>query len=55
MARPLCRECAYAVYHITLRGNEKKAVFKSDEDRINFRNTLQHVNKGYNRICRACF
>jgi len=53
MARPLRIEYAGAVYHITSRGNEKKAVFKSDQDRTNFLNTLQHVNKRYNWICHA--
>src|SRR5512147_3044024 len=53
MSRPLRIEYAGAVYHITSRGNEKKAVFKSDQDRINFLNTLQHVNKRYNWICHA--
>ena len=42
MTRPLRIEYAGAVYHITSRGNEKKAVFKDDQDRINFLNTLQH-------------
>jgi REP element-mobilizing transposase RayT len=51
MARPLRIEYAGAVYHITSRGNERKPVFKSDQDRINFLNTLQHVNKRYNWIC----
>ena len=53
MTRPLRIEYAGAVYHITSRGNEKKAVFKDDQDRINFLNTLQHVNKRYNWICHA--
>jgi len=53
MARPLRREYAGAVYHITSRGNERKPVFKNDQDRINFLNTLQHVNKRYNWICHA--
>ena len=26
-------------------------VYKDDQDRINFSNTLQHVSKRYNRIC----
>jgi putative transposase len=51
MARPLRIEYPGAVYHITSRGNEKKAVFKGDQDRINFLNTLQHVNKRCNWIC----
>ncbi len=53
MARPLRIEYAGAVYHITSRGNEKKAVFKGDQDRLNFLNTLQHVVKRYNWICHA--
>jgi putative transposase len=53
MARPLRIEYAGAVYHITSRGNEKKAVFKTDQDRANFLNTLQHVKKRYNWICHA--
>lgn len=53
MTRPLRIEYPGAVYHVTSRGNEKKAVFKDDQDRINFLNTLQHVNKKYNWICHA--
>jgi hypothetical protein len=36
MARPIRIEYPGAVYHFTSHGNEKKAVFKSDQDRINF-------------------
>src|SRR3989337_1862993 len=53
MSRPLRIEYAGAVYHVTSRGNEKKAVFKADQDRVNFLNTLQHANKRYNWICHA--
>jgi putative transposase len=53
MTRPLRIEYPGAVYHVTSRGNEKKAVFRDDQDRINFLNTLQHVNKKYNWICHA--
>jgi len=53
MTRPLRIEYAGAVYHITSRGNEKKAIFKDDQDNINFLNTLQHVNKRYHWICHA--
>ncbi len=53
MARPLRIEYAGAVYHVTSRGNEKKPVFKNDQDRENFLNTVQHVNKRYNWICHA--
>jgi REP element-mobilizing transposase RayT len=53
MTRPLRIEYSGAVYHITSRGNEKKAVFRDDQDRINFLNVLQHVNKRYDWICHA--
>jgi putative transposase len=53
MTRPLRIEYAGAVYHITSRGNEKKAVFRDDQDRINLLNVLHHVNKRYHWICHA--
>jgi putative transposase len=53
MTRPLRIEYPGAVYHVTSRGNDKKAVFKDDLDRENFLNTLQHVNKRYNWLCHA--
>lgn len=53
MARPLRIEYPGAVYHITSRGNEKKPIFKADQDRLNFLNTLLHVNKRYNWVCHA--
>ncbi len=53
MSRPLRIEYAGAVYHVTSRGNEKKSVFRTDRDRENFLNTLQHVTKKYNWICHA--
>jgi len=53
MTRPLRIEYPGAVYHITSRGNAKKPVLKDDQDRINFLNTLNHVNKRYNWICHA--
>jgi len=53
MSRPLRIEYPGAVYHVTSRGNEKKPVFKDDQDRLNFLNTLRHVNKRYNWLCHA--
>jgi len=53
MSRPLRIEYPGAVYHITSRGNEKKPVFKDDQDRENFLNTIQHVCRRYNWICHA--
>src|SRR3989338_74178 len=53
MSRPLRIEYAGAVYHITSRGNEKKAVFKDDSDRETFLKALAQVNKRYNWLCHA--
>ena len=53
MARPLRIEYPGAVYHITSRGNEKKPVFKDDEDRETFLRILTHVNKRYHWLCHA--
>ncbi len=53
MARPLRIEYPGAVYHITSRGNEKKAVYRDDQDRKNFLSMLYGVNKRYNWICHA--
>jgi len=36
MARPLRIEFPGAVYHITSRGNERKAIFRDDQDRKMF-------------------
>jgi putative transposase len=53
MARPLRIEYDGALYHITSRGNEKNAIFRGEEDRRNFLDTLQKVNERYNWICHA--
>jgi putative transposase len=36
MARPLRIQYPGAVYHVTVRGNERKEIFRGDEDRQNF-------------------
>jgi len=54
MARPLRIDCPGAVYHITSRGNESEAVFKGDQDCVNFLNALQHVNKRNHWSCHTC-
>jgi putative transposase len=51
MARPLRIEYPGAVYHVTSRGNEKRAIFKDDHDRENFLDTLRRLNKRYTSIC----
>ena len=53
MARPLRIEYPGAVYHITSRGNEKKLIFKDEEDREIFLDTLSQVDKRYNWLCHA--
>ena len=53
MARPLRIEYPGAVYHITSRGNEKKPVYKDDQDRENFLSILDKVNKRYHWLCHA--
>ncbi len=53
MSRPLRIEYPGAVYHVTSRGNEKKPVFRDDQDRESFLNTLHQVNKRYHWICHA--
>ena len=53
MARPLRIEYDGALYHITSRGNERKPIYKSDEDRYSFLDGLKQVNKRFNWICHA--
>ena len=53
MARPLRIEFPGAVYHLTSRGNEKKAIFRDDQDREMFLNTFAEVTLRYNWICHA--
>ena len=36
MARPIRIEYEGAVYHVTIRGNERKALFQTDADRQRF-------------------
>jgi len=51
MTRPLRIEYPGAAYHLTSRGNEKRPVFKTYQDRTTFLNTFRHVNKRYHWIC----
>jgi putative transposase len=53
MARPLRIEYDGALYHVTSRGNERKAVFKNDSDRTLFLDTLAQVSKRFHWICHA--
>ncbi len=53
MARPLRIEFPGAVYHITSRGNERKAIFLDDQDHKNFLETIHRVTVRYNWLCHA--
>ena len=53
MARPLRIEFPGAVYHITSRGNERKAIFRNDQDRKMFLDTLTNVTLRDNWLCHA--
>ena len=43
MARPLRVELAGAWYHITARGNERRAIFRSERDREHFLGDAAHA------------
>lgn len=53
MARPLRIEYDGAVYHLTSRGNARKAIYGDDADRQLFLETLRNVTKRYNWLCHA--
>src|SRR4029077_14091805 len=53
MARPLRIEYDGALYHVTSRGNDRKAIFKNDRDRELFLNTLAQVTERFHWICYA--
>ena len=47
MGRPLRIEYPCALYHITSRGNEKKKIFVSDEDRLKFLGIIEDYHERY--------
>jgi len=47
MARPIRIEYEGAVYHVTLRGNERRPIFRTDADRERFLNTLSDSIERY--------
>ncbi|HHT9135604.1 MAG TPA: transposase, partial [Candidatus Avalokitesvara rifleensis] len=53
MARPLRLQYPGALYHITARGNERKAIFRSDEDREGFLVILAQAVDRYRLILHA--
>ena len=48
MARPLRIQYSGAVYHVTCRGNERKEIFKDNQDRKTFLEILAYSSKIYN-------
>lgn len=53
MARPLRIEYDGALYHITGRGNERKAIYRDDTDRVLFLNTLGRITDRFHWLCHA--
>jgi REP element-mobilizing transposase RayT len=53
MARPLRIEFAGALYHVTARGNERRDIFFSDDDRSRFLDTLGKVCARFDWRCHA--
>ena len=53
MARPLRIEYDGAFYHLTSRGNERKAIFKDDTDRQLFLDSLFQVTERFHWLCHA--
>lgn len=53
MARPLRIEFDGALYHVTSRGNDRRAICKDDSDRELFLKTLAQVAERFHWICHA--
>lgn len=53
MARPLRIQFPHAVYHVTARGNERKAIVQDDDDRVRFIQTVAAMVEQYQVLCHA--
>jgi len=53
MARPIRVEYANAVYHVTARGNERKAIFRDDADRVRFLETVEEAVERFGVVIHA--
>jgi REP element-mobilizing transposase RayT len=53
MSRPLRIQYPHAVYHVTARGNDRKAIVRDDEDRNRFVQTLADMVEQYHILCHA--
>lgn len=53
MARPLRIQFPHAIYHVTARGNERKAIVRDDADRNRFVQILADMVEQYHVLCHA--
>jgi REP element-mobilizing transposase RayT len=53
MARPIRVEFEDAVYHVTARGNERKAIYRDDHDRQRFLDTLEETVERFALVIHA--
>ena len=53
MARPLRLELAGALYHVTSRGDGREDIYRSDDDRLAWLDTLAQVCARFNWVCHA--
>ena len=53
MVRPLRVQYPNALYHVTARGNERRAIFSNDSDREIFLRILADVVETNNLVCHA--
>ena len=53
MARPLRLELAGALYHVTSRGDGREDIYRSDDDRRAWLETLGQVCERFNWVCHA--
>jgi putative transposase len=47
MARPRRLEAPGVVYHVVVRGNERRAVFRDDSDRVRYLAQLAHYREKF--------
>jgi REP element-mobilizing transposase RayT len=53
MARQIRVEYANAVYHVTARGNERKAIYRDDADRQRFLETVEEAVERFGVLIHA--
>ena len=53
MARPIRVEFTDAVYHVTARGNQRKAIYRDDQDRQRFLETVAEAHDRFGVVIDA--